>query len=48
MKEVKTLPRYTKAGLLGYFLKGSVLLFVSVVVFSFLVTLTNEIGRAHV
>ncbi len=43
MKEVKTLPRYTKAGLLGYFLKGSVLLFVSVVVFSFLVTLTNVI-----
>ena len=43
MKKVKTLPRYTKAGLLGYFLKGSVLLFVSVVVFSFLVTLTNVI-----
>lgn len=43
MKEVKTRPRYTKAGLLGYFLKGSVLLFVSVVVFSFLVTLTNVI-----
>ncbi len=43
MKEVKTLPRYTKAGLLGYFLKGSVLLFISVVVFSFLVTLTNVI-----
>lgn len=43
MKEVKTLPRYTKAGLLGYFLKGSVLLFVSVVVFSFLVTLTSVI-----
>ncbi len=43
MKEVKTLPRYTKAGLLGYFLKGSVFLFISVVVFSFLVTLTNVI-----
>ncbi len=43
MKEVKTLPRFTKAGLLGYFLKGSVFLFISVVVFSFLVTLMNVI-----
>lgn len=43
MKKVETRPRFTKAGLLGYFLKGSVFLFVLVIISSFVVTLLNTV-----
>ncbi len=43
MKTIKSRPRFTKAGLLGYFLKGSVFLFVLVIIFSFIVTFLNAV-----